>query len=106
MSKVEKGLDLVFFTVYTLYYCLSKYNDNLEKLLSETETVGDEVLSKGFLEILSVLLIIHSIFKLGELSQSLEICRRTILIFKKCFVDSFKLIVIIAIILGAFGVVN
>ena len=68
MGKVDKGLDLVMFTAYTLYYCLSKYNSNVETLLSETDEVGDEFLSKGFLEILTVLLIVHSIYKLGELS--------------------------------------
>jgi hypothetical protein len=68
--------------------------------------VQDEILSKGFYDILTVLMMIHSIFKLGELCQNFELCRRSYNIFKKCLIDSLRLTAIIAIIAGAFAGIN
>ena len=51
-------------------------------------------------------MMIHSIFKLGELCQNFELCRRSYNNFKKCLIDSLRLTAIIAIIAGAFAGIN
>ena len=98
-------MDLIFFLVYPFYYCLDKKRSNFEDELESNE-VTDEILLKGFLEILTVLLIIHSLLKLGELTQTIEICRRTYNIIKNCLLDSLKLMIISGVIIACFGVIN
>ena len=106
VNKLGKTLDIVFFAAYTLYYFLHGKKSSLETLLESADEVGEEVLSNGFLQILTVLLIFHSIFKLGELIQSIELFRKTSMIIKCCFVDVIKLIGVLIVIIGAFGAVN
>jgi hypothetical protein len=106
VNKIGKTLDMIFFAAYTLYYFLQGKKSSLETLLESTDEVGEEVLSNGFLQILTVLLIFHSIFKLGELIQSVELFRKTSMIIKCCFVDMVKLVGVLFIIIAAFGAVN
>lgn len=91
--------------MYPLYYVLDKQRSGIEDLLESNE-IFNEVLTKGFLEILTVLLIVHSMFKLGELTQSIDICRRTNLIIKNCMLDALMLTIITGMIIGCFGVIN
>lgn len=96
----------MFFLLYPLYYILDKQRKNVQSLIEDPNQLTEEVLSKGFFEILTVLLIIHSLVKFGELTQSIDIFRRTYLTVRKCMVDAFKLSIILGIVIGVFGVIN
>lgn len=87
VNKVAKAFDLSFFIGYTLFYC---FRDQ------ETPCV----------KALTVLLIFHSIVKLGEISQIFETSRRANSIIMGCIVDLIKIAGVVAVILGAFGAIN
>ena len=55
---------------------------------------------------LIAILIIHSIVKLGELTQSFDLCRRTSTIINYCLIDLIRLGAVLAIVIGAVAIVN
>jgi hypothetical protein len=104
--RTSRVVDCLFCLGYGLFYCLQTDESIFVNLLKDQSEIQDEVLSKGFFEILTVILIIHSIFKLGELCQIFEGCRRAYLISKRCIDESLRLTAIIGIVAVALGVIN
>lgn len=65
-----------------------------------------EVKSRGFLEIITVILFIHSLFKLAEVTWIFDKSRQMSLIMKNSITEMLKLVTFIFAVNCAFGAIN
>ena len=107
----SKICDAIFFPWYTVFYVLF-YQRNQVKDALEVEDgevmagLKEEVSSQGFFEILTVVLIVHSLIKLAEVTMTIDRSRQMSLIIRNSFVEMIKLLIFILAINGVFGSIN